>query len=178
MEWWRGYKALGRLTHFPSDQTSQNRWIDLLQIGQIIFLLCVKRMYPSQFVTSNRITLNTDESVPIDWQWPLSGVHSIKTVNSAQPGEGGGGGVAGPPPFTLSTITSKVVMYAPAEREETLLLFLLYPYMYSVLLNMSLLVRSIEKKDRESEQSLFRTSILLIRGAHFCTMSPSGRLKG
>jgi hypothetical protein len=36
------------------------------------------------------------------------------------------------PPFTLSTITSNVVVYAPAERADTLPLFLLYPYMYSV----------------------------------------------
>jgi hypothetical protein len=49
-------------------------------------------------------------------------------VKLAQPGEGGG---AGHPPFTLSTITSKVVVYAPAERADTLPLFLLYPYMYS-----------------------------------------------
>jgi hypothetical protein len=32
----------------------------------------------------------TDERVKIDWQWPLSGVHSIMMVNSAKPGEGGG----------------------------------------------------------------------------------------
>jgi hypothetical protein len=40
--------------------------------------------------------------------------------------------VGGPrhPPFTLST--SKVVVYAPAERVDKLPLFLLYPYMYSV----------------------------------------------
>jgi hypothetical protein len=37
-----------------------------------------------------------------------------------------------PPPFTISAITYKVVMYAPAERADTLPLFLLYPYMYSV----------------------------------------------
>ncbi len=49
---------------------------------------------------------------------------------SAKPGEGGG---ARPPPFTLFTITYKVVVYAPAERADTLPLFLLYPYMYSVL---------------------------------------------
>jgi hypothetical protein len=32
-----------------------------------------------------------------------------------------------PPPFTLSTITSKVVVYASAERADILPLFLLYP---------------------------------------------------
>ncbi len=41
-------------------------------------------------------------------------------------------GDARPPPFTLPTITSKVVVYAPAERADTLPLFLLYTYMYSV----------------------------------------------
>jgi hypothetical protein len=35
-----------------------------------------------------------------EWQWPLSGVHSITMEKSAQPGEGGG---ARQPPFTIST---------------------------------------------------------------------------
>jgi hypothetical protein len=46
----------------------------------------------------------------------------------AQPGEGGG---VLPPSFTKSTITYKVVVYAPAERAETIPLLLLYPYKYS-----------------------------------------------
>ncbi len=41
-----------------------------------------------------------------------------------QAGEGGG---ARPPPFNISNIKHKVVMYAPAERADTLPLFLLYP---------------------------------------------------
>jgi hypothetical protein len=65
-----------------------------------------------------------------EWQWPLSGVHSIMMEKSAQPVVRVGG--ARPPPFTLSTITSKVVVYSPAERADALPLFLLYPYMYSV----------------------------------------------
>ncbi len=69
-----------------------------------------------------------------EWQWPLSGVHSIMMEKSAKPVVRVGG--ARPPPFTLSsiyhTITSKVVVYAPAERADALPLFLLYPYMYSV----------------------------------------------
>ncbi len=32
--------------------------------------------------------------------------------------------------FAISSITYKVVVYAPAERADTLLLFLLFPYMY------------------------------------------------
>jgi hypothetical protein len=41
-------------------------------------------------------------------------------------------GGARPSPFTLFTITYKVAVYAPAERADILPLFLLYPYMYSV----------------------------------------------
>jgi hypothetical protein len=48
----------------------------------------------------------------------------------AQPGEGGGG--ARPLPFTISTNTYQVVVYAQAERADALSLFLLYPCMYSV----------------------------------------------
>ncbi len=44
---------------------------------------------------------------------------------SAQPGESGG---ARPSPFTKSAITYKVVVYAPAERADTLPLFIFYPY--------------------------------------------------
>ncbi len=42
------------------------------------------------------------------------------------------GGGARPPPFTLFTITYKVAVYARAEREDTLSLFHLNPYTYSV----------------------------------------------
>ncbi len=49
-----------------------------------------------------------------------SGVHSLIMVKSAHL------------PFPLSTITSNVVVYAPAERADTFLLFLLYPNMYSL----------------------------------------------
>jgi hypothetical protein len=34
--------------------------------------------------------LHETQRVKLCWQWPLSGVHSIMMVNSAQPGEGGG----------------------------------------------------------------------------------------
>jgi hypothetical protein len=42
------------------------------------------------------------------------------------------GGRCTPTPFTISTITYKDVVYAPAERAATLALFLLYPFKYSV----------------------------------------------
>jgi hypothetical protein len=41
---------------------------------------------------------------------------------------GEGGGVAGPPTFTLFTTTYKVAVHAPAERSDTLTPFLLYRY--------------------------------------------------
>jgi hypothetical protein len=56
------------------------------------------------------------------------------TEKFAQAGECGGGG-ARPPPSTLSTITYKVVMYAPAVRADTLPLFQLYPYKFSVVVS-------------------------------------------
>ncbi len=52
----------------------------------------------------------------------------------AQPGKGGRVQAHAPPLSTIyiSTITYKVVVYAPAERADTPPLFLLYPFMYSV----------------------------------------------
>jgi hypothetical protein len=41
-------------------------------------------------------------------------------------------GGARPPPFTTITNTSKVAVYDPAEWADTLTLFHLYQYMYSV----------------------------------------------
>ncbi len=67
-----------------------------------------------------------------EWKLLLSGVHSIMMVKSAQPVVRVGG--ARPPPFTLSTITSKVVVYAPTQRADTLLLYLLYFYVYMYVL--------------------------------------------
>jgi hypothetical protein len=72
-----------------------------------------------------------DHRVHTEWQWPLSGVHTITMEKSAQSGVDGGGCTARPSPVTLSTITYKVVVYAPAERADTLPLFLLYPCMYN-----------------------------------------------
>jgi hypothetical protein len=47
-------------------------------------------------------------------------------VNSVQLCEDGG---CTPSPFTLSTITSKAVVYAPAERAHTLISSLIYPFL-------------------------------------------------
>ncbi len=43
------------------------------------------------------------------------------------PAWSGGGGGARPPPFTISTFTYTVAVSAPAERANSLPLFLLYP---------------------------------------------------
>ncbi len=62
----------------------------------------------------------------------LAYITSWMMEKSAQPVEGGG---CTPPPFTLFTIAYKVVVYAPTNRTDTLPLFLLYPYMYSVVVS-------------------------------------------
>jgi hypothetical protein len=64
-----------------------------------------------------------DEStcrVHTEWRLPIFGVHPIMMEKSALAGKVG---VASP----LSTITYKVVVYAPAERADTLPLFHLCP---------------------------------------------------
>jgi hypothetical protein len=66
----------------------------------------------------------------------FSGVHSMMRVKLALAGEGGG---CTPTHFTTFTLTSKVAMYAPAEWADTLTLFHLYQYMYSV-------VRALERQ--------------------------------
>ncbi len=58
-------------------------------------------------------------------------VHYLMMVNSAQPGKGGRGG-GGARSHYISIVTSQVVVYASAERADTLLLFLLYPFISSV----------------------------------------------
>jgi hypothetical protein len=59
----------------------------------------------------------------------VSGVHSIMMETSALACEDGG---CTPTPFQPITIMYKGAVYAPGERADTLLLFHLYPYMYSV----------------------------------------------
>jgi hypothetical protein len=74
------------------------------------------------------VLLDTEYS---DWQRQLPGVNSIMMEKSAQACDSGR---CTPTPITLSTITYKVVVYAPVERADTLPQFLLYPYMHSVVL--------------------------------------------
>jgi hypothetical protein len=80
---------------------------------------------------------------------PLSGVHSIMMEKLAQPVVGGG---CTPSPFhyTVSTITYKVVGYAPAERADTLTLSPFYPYMYSGVFNIFERNKGLSTKHRSS----------------------------
>jgi hypothetical protein len=87
----------------------------------------------SPIYKSIRISLCTGHyhRVHTEWQWPFSGVHSIMMENFVQAGKGG--------ECTRTSfhniyhhVQSCCVRYAPAERAATLLLFLLFPFLYSV----------------------------------------------
>jgi hypothetical protein len=67
--------------------------------------------------------------VHTEWQWPLFDVHFIMMAKSAQPGGGEG---CTPSPFHSIYHHEQGCVCAPAERADVLPLFLLYPYMYSV----------------------------------------------
>jgi hypothetical protein len=82
----------------------------------MIILLCPVHFTPPPFPSTHR--------VHTEWQWPISGVHSIMMEKSALTGEGGG---CRPIPFHSITIMNKVAVYAPAERVDILHLFHLYP---------------------------------------------------
>ncbi len=89
----------------PQDKTKETKgkgnWINCLK-----WLGCVpKNLQNLNFLEEQNHRVHTER------QWPLSGVHSIMMVKSAQPGGGGGGG-SRPTPFTLSTIMNKVVVSA------------------------------------------------------------------
>ncbi len=64
----------------------------------------------------------------------LSGVHSVMRVKSVRLVRVGG---ARPPPLITFTLTTKVGVYARAEWADTLTLFHLYQYVYSVVLSVS-----------------------------------------
>ncbi len=59
-----------------------------------------------------------------------------------------GGGGCTLTPFTISTFIYKVVVYAPAERADTFPLYLLYPYMYSVIAEFTMHAPSLFMKRR------------------------------
>jgi hypothetical protein len=120
----------------PSSQKSLYSWVPMpsfwllpeLSRGGVQVLVEVGEGWGSGwFVSARPISFSSHKAHMC--QWPVDGVHSIMMVKSAQPGEAGG--CARPPPSNLSTFTSKVVVYAPAERADTLPLVLLYPYIHS-----------------------------------------------
>ncbi len=81
----------------------------------------METLYVFSFLSNKSI-----HKVPVhtEWQWLISGVHSIMMEKSALTREVG---VARLPTFTLFTITYKVAVYTPDERADTLTLFHLYP---------------------------------------------------
>jgi hypothetical protein len=87
--------------------------------------------------------INTTEYTEL--QPLLSGVHSVMRVKLALAGEGWGdqGGARLPPLITI-TLTNKVAVYAPAEWADTLTLFQLYQYMYSVINTNTLLTCDLQ----------------------------------
>jgi hypothetical protein len=83
------------------------------------FPFFILEMCTAQRVQSTYIHADiSDHRVQTEWHWPLSGVHYIVIMmeKSAQAGEGGGVRAY---PFTMSTITYKIVVYAPAEWADT-----------------------------------------------------------
>ncbi len=73
--------------------------------------------------------ISQQTAVWTDKFWVENSYTFIISYIEAQVGESGG---YTPTPFTIFTITYKVVMYAPAERADAPPLFLLHPYTYSV----------------------------------------------
>jgi hypothetical protein len=77
--------------------TLLRRWTDPLAFGLIGKTAQRNRLSSSELRINALLLLlqmrTTDERVQRDWQWPLSGVHFIMMVNSALPGEDGGGGL-------------------------------------------------------------------------------------
>jgi hypothetical protein len=80
-------------------------------------------------------------------------------VKSAQPGAG-----VGVHALLLSTIISKAVVYAPAERADTLPVFLFYPYVYSdVTSNVADIARSTLYMTYLLEKSAFGNTTVYFR---------------
>jgi hypothetical protein len=71
-------------------------------------------MCAAQHVQSTYIHADiSGHRVHTEWHWPLSGVLYIMMEKSVLARDGGG------PPFTISTITYKIVVYAPAVWADT-----------------------------------------------------------
>jgi hypothetical protein len=90
----------------------------------------------------NFLPVSTSEYT--EWQRPLSDVYSIIMEKFAQAGEGWGTGCT-PTPFTTFTVTYKVAVYALfiSEWADTLTLFHLYKYMYSVVSTTAIINKDI-----------------------------------
>jgi hypothetical protein len=101
----RQYYFLNPPGERPLQSTSPASWPGkVFSSDQMLSLVYLYRMYSVLVIprSTHRVA------------WPHSGVHSIMMLKSAHPGKGGW--VYPLPP----TITSKVVVYAPAERADIL----------------------------------------------------------
>ncbi len=134
-------------------------------------ILCHDRIQKKAWIFTIHIR-NTVECLVCEWvicnlrvhterRFPISGVHPILMEKSALAGEGGG---CTPTPFQPIAITYKVAVYAPAEWADTLTLFHLYLYMYSLFVTCGFACFRIGKLSRLQEQS--------------CGVDPPGSARG
>jgi hypothetical protein len=89
---------------YEKGRNGSYEWHDRGQVRYMSLFYATHRLKKMKEIIENCSLLPSEYT---EWQRPLSGVHSIMMVKSAQPGEGGG---CTPSPFTPSTITSKVVV--------------------------------------------------------------------
>ncbi len=99
--------------------------IDGKQLLQLIYstggwcTLAIWKTKVIKAIQQNIFRFHLLHRVLTEWQWPLSGVHSILMEKSAQPGEGGGARPSPTPFHYIYFYVYKVVVYAPVEREDT-----------------------------------------------------------
>ncbi len=126
-----------RFPHLHSRQRWTYWWVGPFlykkELGTPVTILSAFHMLDNFISWSKKYGLGEKYThrVHTEWQFPISGVNSIMMKKSALAGEGGG---CTPTPFHSSYhhVQSCSVRYAPAERSDTLTLFHLYPYVYSV----------------------------------------------
>ncbi len=76
-------------------------------------------------------------------------------------------GGARPPPLITFTLTSKVAVYAPAEGADTLTLFHLYQYMYSVVSSDRHQLRKVRLEPPPPPPCLSAVSLLIVQRDFF-----------
>jgi hypothetical protein len=114
--------------HCPLQNTSGTLGTCVSVLVKPEHVICISKQFSSR--TCN---VYVPQSIHTEWQWPISGVHVIHFIMMEKSALTGEGGECTPIPFhSIVTATYKVAVYTPAERTDTLPLFHLYTYMYSV----------------------------------------------